>query len=50
MPAYSELKRRLGFGHSGMVLHRYYFGNLTKDAVAIPSEALSSLKRRGELC
>jgi Fe-Mn family superoxide dismutase len=31
MPAYSELKRRLGFEYNGMVLHEYYFGNLKKD-------------------
>jgi Fe-Mn family superoxide dismutase len=30
MPAYSELTRRLGFEYNGMVLHEYYFGNLTK--------------------
>jgi Fe-Mn family superoxide dismutase len=30
MPAYSELKRRLGFEYNGMVLHEYYFGNLRK--------------------
>jgi len=29
MPAYSELKRRLGFEYNGMVLHEYYFDNLT---------------------
>jgi Fe-Mn family superoxide dismutase len=28
MPAYSELKRRLGFEFNGMVLHEYYFENL----------------------
>ena len=28
MPAYSELKRRLGFEYNGMVLHEYYFDNL----------------------
>jgi Fe-Mn family superoxide dismutase len=33
MPAYSELKRRLGFEYNGMVLHEYYFGNLTKGGV-----------------
>jgi Fe-Mn family superoxide dismutase len=27
-PAYSELKRHLGFEYGGMVLHEYYFGNL----------------------
>lgn len=30
IPAYSELKRRLGFEYNGMVLHEYYFGNLKK--------------------
>jgi len=29
-PAYSELKRRLGFEYNGMVLHEYYFENLTR--------------------
>ncbi len=29
MPVYSELKRRYGFEYNGMVLHEYYFGNLT---------------------
>ena len=28
LPAYSELKRRLGFEYNGMVLHEYYFENL----------------------
>jgi superoxide dismutase, Fe-Mn family len=27
---FSELKRRLGFEHNGLVLHEYYFGNLRK--------------------
>ena len=30
MPAYSELTRRLGFEYNGMVLHEYYFGNMTE--------------------
>lgn len=30
-PAYSELTRRLGFEYNGMVLHEYYFENLTSD-------------------
>src|SRR5258708_26165773 len=30
MPAYSELTRRLGFEYNGMVLHEYYFDNLTR--------------------
>jgi len=29
-PAYSEIKRRLGFEYNGMVLHEYYFGNLKR--------------------
>jgi len=30
MPAYSEIKRRLGFEFNGMVLHEYYFENMTR--------------------
>lgn len=30
MPAYSEIKRRMGFEYNGMVLHEYYFGNLRR--------------------
>ncbi|MGH6861498.1 MAG: superoxide dismutase [Phyllobacterium sp.] len=37
MPAYSELKRRLGFEYNGMVLHEYYFGNLKKDGREDPA-------------
>jgi superoxide dismutase, Fe-Mn family len=37
MPAYSELKRRLGFEYNGMVLHEYYFGNLKKDGGGDPA-------------
>ncbi len=37
MPAYSELNRRLGFEYNGMVLHEYYFGNLTKGGGSDPS-------------
>src|ERR1039457_4019882 len=29
-PSYSEITRRLGFEYNGMVLHEWYFGNLTK--------------------
>jgi superoxide dismutase, Fe-Mn family len=36
IPAYSELKRRLGFEYNGMVLHEYYFGNLKKDGGGDP--------------
>jgi Fe-Mn family superoxide dismutase len=37
MPAYSELTRRLGFEYNGMVLHEYYFGNLTPGGAGDPS-------------
>ena len=37
MPAYSELNRRLGFEYNGMVLHEYYFGNLTRGGGSDPS-------------
>ncbi len=30
-PAYAEISRRLGFEYNGMVLHEWYFGNMTKD-------------------
>jgi Fe-Mn family superoxide dismutase len=30
VPAYSELTRRLGFEYNGMVLHEYYFENMTR--------------------
>ena len=36
MPAYSELNRRLGFEYNGMVLHEYYFGNLTSNGRVDP--------------
>jgi Fe-Mn family superoxide dismutase len=39
MPAYSELKRRLGFEYNGMVLHEYYFGNLKKQGGGDPARA-----------
>ena len=29
-PSYAEITRRLGFEYNGMVLHEWYFGNLTK--------------------
>ncbi len=37
-PAYSELTRRLGFEYNGMVLHEYYFENLTKDGLGDPEQ------------
>jgi len=36
MPAYSEITRRLGFEYNGMVLHEYYFGNLTRQSGSEP--------------
>lgn len=36
MPAYSELKRRFGFEYNGMVLHEYYFDNMTKHGAGDP--------------
>ncbi|HEV8716365.1 MAG TPA: Fe-Mn family superoxide dismutase [Candidatus Binatia bacterium] len=39
MPAYSELTRRLGFEYNGMVLHEYYFGNLTKSGGGNPARS-----------
>ncbi len=36
MPAYSELKRRLAFETNGMVLHEYYFENLTASGEGDP--------------
>ncbi|MHB8483515.1 MAG: superoxide dismutase [Nitrospiria bacterium] len=39
VPAYSELKRRLGYEYNGMVLHEYYFGNLEKNGGGDPPAA-----------
>jgi Fe-Mn family superoxide dismutase len=44
MPAYSELKRRLGFEYNGMVLHEYYFGNLKKGGGGGPDSKSSFIK------
>jgi Fe-Mn family superoxide dismutase len=35
-PIYAELTRRLGFEYNGMILHEYYFSNLTGGAQAEP--------------
>jgi hypothetical protein len=40
-PAYSELTRRLGFEFNGMVLHEYYFDNLTPQASLKPDSVSS---------
>src|SRR5262245_29028652 len=44
MPAYSELTRRLGFEYNGMVLHEYYFENLTPQASRKPDKDSSFLR------
>jgi superoxide dismutase, Fe-Mn family len=44
MPAYSELTRRLGFEYNGMVLHEYYFGNLTKNGAGDPPKTSAFFK------
>jgi Fe-Mn family superoxide dismutase len=48
IPAYSELKRRLGFEYNGMVLHEYYFGNLTKQGGDVP-ERRSAFRQATEV-
>ena len=45
MPAYSELTRRLGFEYNGMVLHEYYFENLTRSS---DQRALENFRKRTE--
>jgi Fe-Mn family superoxide dismutase len=47
MPAYSELKRRLGFEYNGMVLHEYYFGNLKKGGGGSPERNSSFINATG---
>jgi superoxide dismutase, Fe-Mn family len=44
MPAYSELKRRLGFEYNGMVLHEYYFENMKKEGTGDPGRNTSFFK------
>ena len=44
-PAYSELTRRLGFEFNGMVLHEYYFENLTPKASSRPDSASAFLRQ-----
>lgn len=46
-PAYSELTRRLGFEYNGMVLHEYYFDNLTPKASLKP-DSTSAFQRHVE--
>ena len=44
MPAYSELTRRLGFEYNGMVLHEYYFENLTKGGAKKPAQGSAFMR------
>jgi Fe-Mn family superoxide dismutase len=39
-PFFAELTRRLGFEYNGMVLHEYYFGNMTRHAGGSPASGL----------
>lgn len=36
-PAYAEMTRRLGFEYNGMILHEYYFDNLTPGGTPAPT-------------
>ncbi len=36
-PAFAEITRRLGFEYNGMVLHEYYFDNMTSSGNGSPS-------------
>lgn len=38
-PEFSELKRRYGFEYNGMVLHEYYFENLTRNGKGDPDRS-----------
>lgn len=48
MPAYSELKRRLGFEYNGMILHEYYFDNLKKGGGEDPPSTSLFFKKTQE--
>jgi Fe-Mn family superoxide dismutase len=47
-PAYAEITRRLGFEYNGMVLHEWYFGNLTSSGGADISESSALGRALGE--
>jgi Fe-Mn family superoxide dismutase len=36
-PEYAELTRRLGFEYNGMILHEYYFDNMTSSPTGAPA-------------
>lgn len=40
-PPHAELRRNLGFEYNGMILHEYYFGNLTPNGKGQPAERSS---------
>jgi len=42
--AFSELKRRFGFEYNGMVLHEYYFDNMTKNGSGDPDKSSAFAK------
>ena len=44
-PAYAELTRRLGFEYNGMVLHEWYFGNMTSSGGGAEISDSSALGR-----
>jgi len=44
MPAYSELTRRLGFEYNGVVLHEYYFENMSKSGSPDPAKGSAFYK------
>lgn len=46
-PAYSELKRHLGFEYGGMILHEYYFRNLAPKGAGAPSKELKRAVEQG---
>jgi|SRR5579871_2887535 len=43
-PTFAELTRRLGFEYNGMILHEYYFGNLTPNGKGKPAESSEVMK------
>ena len=47
-PAYAELTRRLGFEYNGMVLHEWYFGNLSASGGAEVSSSSALGRAIGE--
>ena len=44
-PVYAELTRRLGFEYNGMVLHEWYFGNMTRSTAGLDISSSSDLGR-----